>query len=284
MTGRRALAFVRNNRLAFAALLVILAMALAALFAPWLAPYPGDAHGQAHSAEAFQPPSARHPFGTDSVGRDLLSLVLFGGRISLSAGLIAIVCALCIGVPLGLVAGYAGGWVDEVIMRFTDVVLSFPALLLAVAISALLGPSLTNAILAIALSWWPWYTRLVRSQVAVVRTAGFVEAAILAGQPRAAIVTRHVLPNALTPIIVQASMDLGSVILTLAGLSFLGMGAQPPSAEWGLLVSQGRSYILSDWWYVTFPGLAILVAAGALNMVGDGLRDVLDPRQRGAYR
>lgn len=273
--------YARRNVLTSICLVVLAVIALLAVFAPWVTPFPGDAIGQVHPSVSFRPPSAHNWFGTDDLGRDLFTLVVFGGRISLGAGALAIVFSLCIGIPLGLFAGYVGGWLDEVIMRFTDIVLSFPSLLLAVSISALLGPSLVNAIIAIALSWWPWYTRLIRSQVLVIRSSGYVESALLAGQSQSAILLRHVLPNAIAPIVIQASMDLGSVILTLAGLSFLGMGAQPPTPEWGLLVSQGRNYILSDWWYVTFPGLAILIAAGALNLVGDGLRDALDPRRRG---
>lgn len=273
--------YARRNVLTSICLVVLAVIALLAVFAPWVTPFPGDAIGQVHPGVSFRPPSAHNWFGTDDLGRDLFTLVVFGGRISLGAGALAIAFSLSIGIPLGLLAGYVGGWIDEVIMRFTDIVLSFPSLLLAVSISALLGPSLVNAIIAIALSWWPWYTRLIRSQVLIIRSSGYVESALLAGQSQSAILLRHVLPNAIAPIVIQASMDLGSVILTLAGLSFLGMGAQPPTPEWGLLVSQGRNYILSDWWYVTFPGLAILIAAGALNLVGDGLRDALDPRRRG---
>lgn len=281
---QRALFYARRNVLTSISLFVLIVIVLMAIFAPWVTPYPHDAAGGVHAAQNFQPPSSKHWFGTDEIGRDLFTLVIFGGRISLSAGFIAIACALLIGVPLGLIAGYVGGWIDEVIMRFTDVVLSFPPLLLAVSIAAMLGPNLVNAVLAISLSWWPWYTRLIRSQVATLRHTGFVEAAVLAGKRPGSIMWRHVMPNAMTPIIVQASMDLGSVILTLAGLSFLGMGAQPPSAEWGLLVSQGKTYVLSNWWYVTFPGIAILISAGAFNLIGDGLRDFLDPRQKGVTR
>lgn len=281
---RRLAFFARHNLLASIGLLILVIFVLMALFAPWATPDPKDAAGAVHTAQSFVPPSLNHRFGTDELGRDLFTLVVFGGRISLSAGFISIAFALCIGLPLGLIAGYIGGWLDEIIMRFTDVVLSFPSLLLAVSIAALLGPSLINAVIAIALSWWPWYTRLIRAQVITLRHSGFVESAMLAGKRPGSIMWRHVLPNALTPIIVQASMDLGSVILTLAGLSFLGMGAQPPSPEWGLLVAQGKTYVLSDWWYVTFPGLAILIAAGALNIVGDGLRDFLDPKQKGVTR
>lgn len=253
---------------------------LLALLAPWLSPSPADALGAVHPAHALLAPlSPGHPLGTTQLGQDLLTLVLYGGRISLLAAGVAIAIALAIGVPLGAVAGYAGGAVDEAIMRFTDVVLAFPSMLLALAIAAALGPSLVNAILAIALTWWPWYTRLVRSQVMVVKSRGFVEAGRLVGVGPGRMLARHVVPNALTPLIVQASMDYGSVILTLASLSFLGLGAQPPTPEWGLLVSEGRNYVLNAWWYVTFPGLAIFLVVAALNFVGDGLHEALDPRR-----
>ncbi len=273
--------YLRGNALTAIGIAVIGLFVLVALLAPWLAPYPGDATGQVHPSDALLAPSATHLMGTDQLGRDLFSLVLLGARVSLGAGFVTILFALVIGVTLGLVAGYSGGWLDEVIMRLTDVVLGFPSLLLAVAIAATLGASLDHAVLAIALSWWPWYTRLIRSQVVSLRHADYVQAARLSGLGRARILLRHILPNALTPVVVQASMDLGSVILTLAGLSFLGLGAQPPTPEWGLIVADGQNYVLTNWWYVTFPGLAILISVSALNLVGDGLNDLLNRRERG---
>ena len=273
--------YLRGNALTAIGVAVIGLFILVALLAPWLAPYPGDALGQVHPAHALLPPSARHLMGTDQLGRDLFSLVLLGARVSLGAGFVTILFALVIGVTLGLVAGYSGGWLDEVIMRLTDIVLGFPSLLLAVAIAATLGASLVHAVVAMALSWWPWYTRLIRSQVLSLRQADYVQAARLSGLGRARILLRHILPNALTPVVVQASMDLGSVILTLAGLSFLGLGAQPPTPEWGLIVADGQNYVLTNWWYVTFPGLAILISVSALNLVGDGLNDLLNRRERG---
>lgn len=273
--------YLHGNTLTALGVAVLLLFVLAAIFAPWLAPHPLDAQGVVHPAQQLLPPSPAHPMGTDELGRDLFSLVLLGARISLGAGFLTIFAALWIGVLLGLFAGFFGGWVDELIMRFTDIVMGFPSLLLAVAIAATLGPSLGHAIMAIAMSWWPWYTRLIRSQVLALRTAGYVQAARLSGQPWPRILARHILPNALTPVVVQASMDLGSVILTLSGLSFLGLGAQPPTPEWGLIISEGRNYVLTNWWYVTFPGLAILLSVSALNLVGDGLNDLLNPRDRG---
>lgn len=258
-------------------------LVVACALAPVLSPSPADALGAVHPAHALLPPlSPGHPLGTTQLGQDLLTLVLYGGRTSLLAAAVAIAAALSIGVPLGAVAGYLGGAVDELIMRFTDVVLAFPSMLLALAIAAALGPSLDNAVLALALTWWPWYTRLVRGQVMLVKGRGFVEAGRLVGVGTAGMLVRHVVPNALTPLIVQASMDYGGVILTLASLSFLGLGAQPPAPEWGLLVSEGRNFVLNAWWYVGFPGLAIFLAVAALNFVGDGLHEALDPRRGGA--
>jgi peptide/nickel transport system permease protein len=271
---------VRGQGLTLVGAGLLAVFALAALLAPWIAPYPADARGAVHPGQALLPPSPAHLMGTDELGRDLFTLVLLGARVSLGAGLITIAAALVIGVSLGLVAGFFGGWVDEALMRFTDVVMAFPSLLLAVAIAATLGPSLGHAIVAIALSWWPWYTRLIRQEVLKLHGATFVQAARLAGLRPGQILLRHILPNALTPVVVQASMDLGSVILTLSGLSFLGLGAQPPTPEWGLIVADGRNYVLTNWWYVTFPGLAILLAVSALNLVGDGLNDLLNPRGR----
>ncbi len=271
---------LRKNVLTLVGLIVVLVLVLVAVLAPVVAPYPKDAFADVHTEHRLQAPSRSHPFGTDEMGRDMLSRVVFGARISLTVGIIAIGLALLIGVPLGLFAGYFGGFIDELIMRITDVFLSFPPLLLATAITAMLGPSLTNAMIAIALSWWPWYTRLIRGQAVSLRERGFVEAARAIGVPRPRIIFRHILPNAVAPIIVQASMDFGSIILESASLSFLGLGAQPPQPEWGLIVSIGRNFFMTSWWYVTFPGLAIFLAVLAFNFVGDGLREILDPKTR----
>jgi len=271
---------LRKNVLSMAGVIIVVLLVLVAVLAPVLAPYPGDAGTQVHMSQQLLPPSLDHLFGTDEMGRDIFSRILFGARISLGIGIFTIGLALLIGVPLGLVAGYAGGIVDEVIMRVTDVFLSFPPLLLATAISAMLGPNLINAMIAIAIAWWPWYTRLIRGQAVSLRERGFVEAARATGVSPFTIIFRHILPNAIAPVIVQASMDFGSVILEAASLSFLGLGAQPPEPEWGLMVSLGRNFFLTDWWYVTFPGLAILVTVLGFNLLGDGLREILDPKTR----
>jgi peptide/nickel transport system permease protein len=197
-------------------------------------------------------------------------------------GVLVVAAAVLIGTPLGALAGYFGGWTDEVIMRVTDVFLAFPPLLLAVAIAAALGPGYVNAVLAIALTWWPWYTRLVRAQAIALREQPFVEAARSIGVSDLTIIRRHVLPNVLTPVLVQSTVDIGSAILTAAGLSFIGLGPQPPTPDWGAMVNEGRLYVLSGrGWLVTFPGLAIFLTALAFNLLGDSVRDATDPRTRG---
>ncbi len=267
-----------KNPLTAAGLLLACLLLAAALLAPVLAPYPGDAGDAVHPDQRLQPPGGAHLLGTDDLGRDLLSRILFGARLSLRAGLFAILLAVLIGVPLGALAGYAGGWLDEAIMRVTDVFLSFPPLLLAIVFAAMLEPSINSATLAIALSWWPWYTRLVRGEAVSLRERPFVEAARAAGVRPLAIIARHILPNAGVPVVVQASLDFGSVILTFAALSFLGLGAQPPEPEWGLMINTGRTFFLDHPWYVTFPGLAIFLTVLAFNLLGDGLREALDPK------
>jgi peptide/nickel transport system permease protein len=271
---------LKRNRLTRLALVVVLCLLLIALFAPLIVPYPGHVHGETHPQDKLLPPSTHYFFGTDELGRDIFSRILYGTRISLEMAVAAVALALVIGVPLGAIAGAKGGFVDEFIMRITDIFLSFPPLLLAIAIAAFLGPSLQNAMLAIAISWWPWYTRLVRGQAVSIRERQFVRAARAIGTSPRQIIFRHIVPNCIAPVIVQASMDLGGVILTIASLSFLGLGAQAPTPEWGLMVSTSRQYFLDAWWYSVFPGLAIFVAVLAFNLLGDGLREILDPKTR----
>lgn len=253
-------------------LLLVFLLVFMALAAPYIAP---SNPRESHPAIRLEGPSKAHLFGTDEQGRDVLSRVIYGTRISLTGGLSIVLIGIIVGTPVGLVAGFFGGWIDEVLMRITDMFLAFPALILAMAVAAALGPSLRNAVLAIGVTWWPWYARLVRGQTLKLKHQPFIEAAQVAGGRSAFIIRRHILRNQWSPIIVQASLDVGYAILTLAGLSFIGLGAQPPTAEWGLMISSGRDYYLSQWWLVTFPGLAIVVAVLAFILLGDSLQRAL---------
>ena len=257
-----------------AALIVVVAV-----LAPLLAPFPGDAGTATNPFAVLRPPSAQHWFGTDHVGRDIASRVIYGARVSPLIAFFVLLIACLIGIPLGIMAGYFGGWLDDLIMRVTDIFLAFPALLLALALAAVLPPSLTSVTIAISATWWPWYTRLIRGQAASVAGRPYIESCRALGISRRRIIVRHVLPNAITPLIVQISLDVGGVILTASALSFLGLGAQDPTPDWGLMVAEGQNYFTTAWWVVTFPGLAILVTAFAFNLLGDGLRDLLDPRR-----
>lgn len=277
---RESMYLLAKNKLSLLALIVLVVLVAMAILAPWLAPYPEDIADETHITEKFQEPSSEHWMGTDELGRDVFSRVLYGARVSILNGLLAVAVALLIGVPLGAVAGSFGGWIDNLLMRITDVFLSFPPLLLAIVLVALLGSSLTNAILAIAISWWPWYTRLVRGQAISIKERKFVQAAETIGTSRMKIIFKHIIPNCISPIIVQASMDIGGVILTLASLSFLGLGAQSPTPEWGLMISTGRSYFPDKWWCCIFPGLAIFITVLCFNLLGDAVREILDPKTR----
>jgi len=270
---------LRANPLLVVGAVASTCIVIVALLAPLLAPFPGDAGTATNPFAVLHPPSAQHWFGTDNVGRDILSRVLYGARISPLIALIVLLIAGAIGIPLGLAAGYFGGWLDEVIMRITDIFLAFPPLLLALAFAAVLPATLTTVIIAIAISWWPWYVRLIRGQAASVTGRPYIEACRALGIPRRRIILRHVLPNSITPLIVQMSLDVGGVILTAAALSFLGLGPQDPIPDWGLMVSEGQAYFPTAWWAVTFPGIAILLTAFAFNLLGDGLRDLLDPKR-----
>lgn len=270
---------LRRDRLTMAGIIVLGALVFMAVSAPWIAPYPVY---EISIEKRFLPPSLEHPFGTDYLGRDVLSRVMFGGRLSLLAGLVIVAMSVAIGWPLGVIAGYRGGKVDDLIMRITDMFLAFPSLVLALIIAFLLGPSLVNSMIAVSVTWWPWYTRLARAETVSLKERGFVEASRAVGLGGFGVMFRHIVPNTAAPIIVQATMDLGTAILLAAGLGFLGLGAQPPQPEWGLMVSQGRAVILSAWWFATFPGLFIFIAAAAFNLLGDSLREALDPRLRRA--
>jgi len=230
---------------------------------------------------SLRPPSVAHPFGTDKLGRDVLSRIFYGARISLFVGLSVVVAASVVGSLLGVVAGYVGGWADEALMRVTDIFFAFPALILAMAIAGALGPSLQNALIAISAVSWPVYARLMRGQVLALREREFILAARTVGVPEWQIIVRHLLPNMLAPLLVQASFDMGGAITSVAGLSFIGFGAQPPTPEWGVMISEARNYMATAWWVGTFPALAIMLVVGGFNLLGVGLRDLLDPRLRG---
>jgi peptide/nickel transport system permease protein len=269
---------IRRNTLSIVGLGIVGGLVLIALIFPVIVP-----RSQAeltHLDNMFLSPSLAHPFGTDEMGRDLLVRILWGTSISLQIGILVVATAMGIGVPLGAIAGFFGGRIDDVIMRLTDLFLAFPSILLALAVAAALGPSITNAMVAIAITWWPWYTRIVRGMTLSLKEEKFVEAARSLGASKARLIFKHILPNCITPVIVNGTLDIGYAILATAALSFLGVGAQPPLPEWGLMVSTGRIYMPTRWWLSTFPGLAILVTVLGFNLVGDAIRDVMDPRLR----
>ena len=276
---RRAARAIRKDWLALFGLIVIAIVLILAVFGPWLAPEPGPGSGVINVDQRMQAPSAEHPFGTDWLGRDVLSRVILGARIAVQVALIVVGLAILIGVPLGAIAGYRRGRVDGIIMRVTDLFLAFPPLLLAMAIVAALGPGLQNATLALVISWWPWYTRIARGLAVSLREWPFVDAARAMGISEGRIIFRHIVPNSVGPIVVQATIDIGTVILAAGGLAFIGLGARPPAPDWGLMVAEGRQFILDQWWISTFPGLAIFFTVLAFNLVGDLLLRLLDPRQ-----
>lgn len=274
---RRTLEAVVANRLALAGLVVLGLLVLTALLGEAIAPY--GANEQDFTAR-FDPPSTSHWFGTDDLGRDVFSRVLIGASTSLQVGAVAVGISLVLGTAVGLVAGYRGGWLDSVLMRSMDVLFSFPVVLLAIAIVAVLGPNLVNAMIAIGIVFTPIFARVVRGSVLSVREEVYIRAVRSLGASDTRIVLRHVLPNVTAPIIVQTSLSFAFAILTEAALSFLGVGVQPPQPAWGLMLQEGRGVIDLAWWVGVFPGLAIFLTVMAFNVVGDGLRDALDPRQR----
>ena len=254
--------------------LVVLAWLVVALAAPLFAPFPPDA---VDVAVRLRPPDALHLLGTDELGRDVLSRLIYGARISLLTGVVVVLVGGLVGTVLGGVAAYVGGWVEEAIMRFTDLVLCFPPIILALAIAAALGIGTTNTIIAILVVWWPKFARLARSLVLQQRAREYVEAAVVAGYGPGRILGRHIIPNAIGPLVVLLTLDVGNAIITFAGLSFLGLGVVPPTAEWGAMVAEGRE-LVQQWWVATFPGVAILTVVLGFNFLGDGVRDWLDPR------
>jgi len=277
--ARRAARAIRKDWLALFGLIVILIVLICAVLGPWLAPEPGPGSGVINVDERMQAPSREHLFGTDWLGRDVLSRVILGARIAVQVSLLVVGLAILVGVPLGAIAGYRRGRVDGLIMRITDLFLAFPPLLLAMAIVAALGPGIQNATLALVISWWPWYARLARGLAVSLREWPFVDAARAMGIRESRIIIRHIVPNSLGPIVVQATIDIGTVILAAGSLAFIGLGARPPAPDWGLMVAEGRQFILDEWWISTFPGLAIFFTVLAFNLVGDLLLRLLDPRQ-----
>ena len=265
-----------SNWLAVAGLAVIIALVLVAIFADLIAPYSpviGDLKGA-----RLLPPSATHWFGTDDIGRDIFSRIVYGSRLTLFVVVLVAVIAAPIGLLVGTVAGYAGGWIDAVLMRITDIFLAFPKLILALAFVAALGPGIENAVIAIAITSWPPYARIARAETLTVRNSDYIAAVQLMGASPFRIVLRHIMPLCLSSLIVRVTLDMAGIILTAAGLGFLGLGAQPPLPEWGAMIASGRRFILDQWWVAGMPGIAILVVSLGFNLLGDGLRDALDPR------
>lgn len=268
---------LRGNPLAMTGLAIIIALLLLVILAPLLAP--GTPYGQ-DLANRLKPPSAENWFGTDQLGRDIYTRVVHGAHLTLVIVVLVAILAAPVGLLIGTVAGYAGGIVDTVLMRITDVFLAFPRLVLALAFVAALGPGIENAVIAIALTSWPPYARVARAETLALRSSDFIAAARLQGASPGRIVLRHIVPLCLSSVIIRVTLDMAGIILTAAGLGFLGLGAQPPLPEWGAMVAAGRDFILEQWWVATMPGIAIFVVSLGFNLLGDGLRDVLDPKQR----
>lgn len=271
--ARRAL----RNPLSLAGLIIVGLLMGISLVAPVVAPFDPFTTDVAHRLE---PPSAVHRFGTDQLGRDIYSRIIYGTRISLRIALLTAVIASFIGAPLGVIAGYFRGRVDDLLMRLTDMFMAFPRLILAMAIAAALKPTLENVVIAIALASWPAYARVARSVALALREEAYIEAARALGAHPARVLQRHVFPGVVSPLTIQVSLDMGGIILTAAGLSFIGFGAQPPAPEWGLMIAQGRAYFPAQWWLATFPGFAISLVVLGFNLLGDGIRDAMDPRMR----
>ncbi|MBI4922421.1 MAG: ABC transporter permease [Devosia nanyangense] len=265
-----------TNPTAFVGLMIVALLVLSAVFAPWLSlgksPLDQDLAGR------LAAPSAAHWFGTDELGRDIFSRTLYGARVTLTIVFLVSVVVAPIGLIVGTLAGYLGGWVDVVLMRITDIFLAFPRLILALAFAAALGPGIENAVIAISLTAWPPYARIARSETMAIARSDFIQAVVLQGASTRRILFRHIVPLCLSSVIVRLTLDMAGIILTAAGLGFLGLGAQPPTAEWGAMVSSGRDVILDQWWVATIPGMAIFIVSLGFNLLGDGLRDVFDPK------
>ena len=273
---RRWLALQRNP-LALVGLAIVVGLIVIAALAPWIAPYSPVLQDLDNR---LLPPSAAHWMGTDDLGRDILSRILWGARITLTVVALVAVIVAPVGLAVGVLAGYFGGWVDAALMRITDIFMAFPRLILALAFVAALGPGIENAVIAIAITSWPPYARMARAETLTVRQSDFIAAARLLGASPLRILSGHIVPLCLSSLIVRVTLDMAGIILTAAGLGFLGLGAQPPSPEWGAMISAGRRYILDQWWVAAMPGLAILIVSLGFNLLGDGLRDVFDPKQK----
>ena len=268
----------RRNPLAMTGLGIVAGLVVCAMLAPWLT---GSNGIDPELGNRLRPPGPEHWFGTDELGRDIYDRIVWGTRITLYiVGLVAVI-VVPIGLVVGVVAGYAGGWLDNVLMRLTDIFLAFPRLILALAFVAVLGPGLENAVLAIALTAWSPYARIARAEALTIRNSDFILAAQSQGIPTTGILLRHVTPLCVSSVIVRLTLDMAGIILTAAGLGFLGLGAQPPTPEWGAMISLGRQYLIDQWWVPTVPGIAIFVVSLGFNLLGDGLRDVLDPKSSG---
>ncbi len=267
---------LRRNRLAVIGLIISVTLILVAIFAPLLAPH--DPIAQDLSRRLLPPGTSGNWLGTDDFGRDILTRLLYGSRITLYIVLLVILTAPVAGLIIGTVAGYFGGWVDVILMRITDIFLAFPKLILALALVAVLGPGMENAVLAIALTAWPPYARVARAETLTVRNSDYIAAVKLQGAGPMRVIWGHVMPMCLPSVIIRVTLDMAGVILTAAGLGFLGLGVQPPLPEWGLMISAGRKFLFEQWWVATMPGLAIFIVSLGFNLLGDGLRDVLDPK------
>jgi peptide/nickel transport system permease protein len=271
--------FARESPLNVVALAIITLFFFICIFGTVIAPY--DPLVPAIEDKLVGPSSA-HLLGTDELGRDVLSRIMAGARISLGIATLILAIAIPAGTLMGVLAGYFGGLIDELLMRVTDIFLAFPAIILAMAIAAALGPNLRNTVIALTLVYWPWYARLIRGQVLQIKERDYVEAGRAIGVPAPRLIMRHILPNAVAPIIIQATIDIGFAVLATAGLSFIGLGAQPPSPEWGAMISTSRTFFREAWWYFMFPGIALTLTVIGFNLLGDGLRDYFDPRTRGS--
>lgn len=266
---------LKQNKMTLVGIAILLLIVLLSILVPFLSPYDPN---KVDLVNKFQPPSASHWFGTDEVGRDIFTRIFYGAILSLGLGILIIFVAALIGIIIGSISGYIGGIVDTIIMRLVDMVLAFPSLILAMALAAVLGPNIQNAMLAIAIVKVPVYIRLARAEALGLKEKLFVKSAETFGISKGLIIKKHIIPNAISPVIIQATLDIGDTILLIATLGFLGLGAQPPTPEWGAMISVGWTYLLTYWWYPVFPGLFLFLAAGALNLIGDGIRDVLDPK------